>query len=852
VKKKLLLIGWDAADWKVINPMMDSGLLPNLQKLVDQGVSGKLATLEPPLSPMLWTSISTGMRPYKHGIHGFTEPDPSGTGVRPMHINSRKVKALWNIFTQNNIKSNVVAWWPSHPAEPINGNLVSNFFQKAGVKIDEEWPLPKGCVHPMSLNEIISHLRVHPEELTPNHIRPFVPEFDKLDLNNADHVKLLNGLTRITAETASVHNAATYLMENSEWDFSAVYLDGIDHYCHAFMKYHPPKMDIVDQELFDYFKHVIHSAYKYHDLMLGRLMDIAGEDCSIMLISDHGFHPGNLRPKMLPKNEHAAPAMEHSPFGIFVWRGNGIKKDELVHGINLLDIAPTILNYFDLPVGLDVDGKVITTAYEVLPEIKTIDSWENVEGDAGLHTEETIQTKEEAAEALQQLIDLGYIDEASANSDKARELTTEMNDFFLARAYFDGAQYNDALKIFKRLFENAPDNQRYGLRVANTYRILGQMDKLGETLIQIKELIPEDTAGLLLLEAIVLMSNNKNRSAMALLDKAKELEPDLGALNMHIGRAYLSMGVLDKSEEAFLKELEYNPESHQTYNLLGVLYFKRDQHELALDTLLKSVGLMYSNPSAHMHIGICLFHQEEFENAAQAFEVALKLNPNYGKCYNWLYTIYKDKLDQPERANEIMLRAQAIRDKEILVVSGLPRSGTSMMMQMLQAGGVEIFTDDLRKPDENNPRGYYEHEAVKNLPKYKAFLSEVDDKAVKIVADLLSHLPGNYKYKIIFMDRDVTETNLSQGKMLRRLGKSKNENFNVGKNIRLEQTLSKVEHWNRSNPNVEMLNISFTDTINNPRETAEKVAGFLSRTMNLDKMAAVVDGQLYRERVKAS
>src|SRR5512136_1952148 len=92
---RVLLIGWDAADWKVINPLLDAGKMPNLAKLVDGGVIGNLATLSPDLSPMLWTSIATGKRPFKHGVFGFTEPDPETGGIRPITNLSRRTKAVW-------------------------------------------------------------------------------------------------------------------------------------------------------------------------------------------------------------------------------------------------------------------------------------------------------------------------------------------------------------------------------------------------------------------------------------------------------------------------------------------------------------------------------------------------------------------------------------------------------------------------------------------------------------------------------------------------------------------------------------------------------------------------------------
>ena len=102
--KKVLLLGWDAADWKIINPLLDAGLMPTLESLINKGVMGDIATLEPVLSPILWTSIATGKLGDKHGILNFTEPVPDKMEIRPVTSTSRKCKALWNILSQNNLK----------------------------------------------------------------------------------------------------------------------------------------------------------------------------------------------------------------------------------------------------------------------------------------------------------------------------------------------------------------------------------------------------------------------------------------------------------------------------------------------------------------------------------------------------------------------------------------------------------------------------------------------------------------------------------------------------------------------------------------------------------------------------
>src|ERR1700689_712185 len=149
--KKVLLIGWDAADLKIINPLLDQGLMPTLDNFINHGVMGNLATLHPILSPMLWNSIATGKRPDKHGIHGFMEPDPHTGGVRPVTSTSRKVKAIWNILTQRGYKTHVLGWFAGHPAEPINGISVSGLYPSAVGPLDKPWPLPPGAIYPEKL-----------------------------------------------------------------------------------------------------------------------------------------------------------------------------------------------------------------------------------------------------------------------------------------------------------------------------------------------------------------------------------------------------------------------------------------------------------------------------------------------------------------------------------------------------------------------------------------------------------------------------------------------------------------------------------------------------------------------------
>jgi len=187
--------------------------------------------------------------------------------------------------------------------------------------------------------------------------------------------------------------------------------------------------------------------------------------------------------------------------------------------------------------------------------------------------------------------------------------------------------------------------------------------------------------------------------------------------------------------------------------------------------------------------------------------------------------------------------------KTVVIVSGLPRSGTSMMMKMLEAGGQVILTDNLREADANNPKGYYEFERVKQMKDGDlAWLSDAVGKVVKIVTGLIMFLPSGYNYKIIFMRRDLNEILSSQKKMLGRLGKE-DDNIPDDKMAKVyEEHLKEVRGWLIRQPNIETLYVNYNSMVKDPTEALNKINDFLGGSMDVSVMAGVVDKELYRER----
>lgn len=844
---KVLLIGWDAADWKVINPLMDAGMMPALQSLVEGGVKGRITTLDPPLSPTLWTSIATGKRPYKHGIHGFTEPDPGGKGIRPIYNTNRKCKAIWNILSQHDKKTHVVGWWPSHPAEPINGIMISNFYQRAEMKPNVPWVMPKGTVHPADRADFFAKLRVHPNELTAHHIHPFVPDFEKIDQRKDGR---LQSIAKNIADAATIHSAATYIMEYEEWDFMAVYYDAIDHFCHGFMKYHPPRREHIPVQDYELYKDVVSGAYLFHDMMLARLLELAGEDTTVMLISDHGFHPDHNRPKAIPK-EPTGPAIEHSPYGIFVMKGPGIKRDELVFGASLLDVTPTLLQVFGLPAAMDMDGKILVQAFEEEPVIKTIQSWENISGNDGRHPEGIEQNEEDTKAELQQLIELGYIADPGDDLEAAVKNTVDENNYNLARAYLNGQQWDEGIRLLEKLHEENPTVTRFITYLISACQTVGKFKRARQLVDHIRQLADRENPQLDILEGTLLLAEERPMMALELFQKVEREAGDQPQLQFRIANAYLQMNKPEKAGAILERALSRDPEEAGSWYSLGVCRFQMGRYEAAIEAFLQAVGLQYYHPPSHFYLGESLLALQRYEDAVNAYDVCLRLAPAMNLARERLIAIYEQFLQQPGRANKYRGDFDKAIKGEIVVVSGLPRSGTSMMMQMLEKGGLDIFTDKERAADESNPKGYYEHEAVKGLAKNKSWLPQATGKTVKIIAHLLSHLPAHYRYKIIFMERDVIEVVRSQQEMLIRNGKAVREDTLPLHLVNAyELTVARVKAWAAQHTNVSIHFVNYAAVVENPFLEALRIHEFLGQPLEVEAMTKAVEGDLHRVRVR--
>lgn len=184
----------------------------------------------------------------------------------------------------------------------------------------------------------------------------------------------------------------------------------------------------------------------------------------------------------------------------------------------------------------------------------------------------------------------------------------------------------------------------------------------------------------------------------------------------------------------------------------------------------------------------------------------------------------------------------------ITIVSGLPRSGTSLMMQMLVAGGMTALSDGERRADTDNPRGYLEWERIKQLPSDPACIAEAEGKIVKVISRLLLSLPAGHEYRIIFMQRPLPEVLASQDEMLRRRGTYKAGADPTTISNAFEKHLREVYAWVEGKPYVRTLRVQYHDVLSRPKEISQQLAQFLEIALNPEAMAQQVDASLYRNR----
>jgi tetratricopeptide (TPR) repeat protein len=633
---RVLLIGWDSADWRILDPLLAAGRLPTLASLVQHGCRANLATVAPILSPAVWTSAITGKLPCAHGVLGFIEPDPSTGGVRPTGSHTRIGAALWNILSHHGLRTHCIGWFASHPAEPVSGTSISDLFCLPSSPSPANWPAPAGSVHPESSAAELAPLRLHPAEIRNDDLLPFLGNPADLSHAHQSAQDLLAEMAGIISRTASQQALATHVLASQPWDFACVYFRALDEFCHHFMPFHPPAARGTNPADAALFAKAITTACEWHDMMLHRLLQIVGPDTTVILASDHGFESADRRP-----GPHAAltatMAQWHRPFGILAMTGPGITPQTTITGASILDLTPTILDLFGLPAGADMHGKILVNALTKPACLPRIPSWDFTRTAPGHASRGTPDHRSNAA-ILRQLAALGYFTENDASqAELAAEADAELR-FARISSLTEGSQFATATTEARQLAADFPTNPRFQLKFAQCLIQSGQFAEAARVLDQ-----SEQTSGsshaLLRIRANLLALTGHPTMALSVLDSIPNADYD-PAWQQQRGITLLQLRSWPKAETAFRQALAIEPDNPGALVGLAGALTRLQRDPEAIDAVLHALELQYWLPAAHFRLGSILSKSADFPRAIASFETGLLQQPGNRMAHRYLASLY--------------------------------------------------------------------------------------------------------------------------------------------------------------------------------------------------------------------
>ncbi|MHB8078679.1 MAG: alkaline phosphatase family protein [Candidatus Krumholzibacteriia bacterium] len=355
-ERRLTVLGIDAADWIPIDSLLAAGRMPNFARLLAQSTRADLLSFVPlEKSPVLWASIATGRKPIDHGVGGFVKEDVPGGDRTPTRSGAWRAPAFWDIANAAGLRSDVIGWWVTHPARPIDGVMVSDYLPWA---VAGRIAL-HGLVTPDSLQAQVEARRIAPESVTDAELGRFIDPAALARLPRTPAIdRQLQTLRALYAADRSYLAIGRWLVRRDQAPLFVIYLRGLDLVSHEFWRFWRPAQSpspvTADERAL--FGEVVPRYYQFVDEMLGEVVSWFPADRPLVVMSDHGFYGGRQR-----KRGWTLGTEEHRREGIFLvrspWHAAGARDGS----IDLLDAAPTFLMLLGLPASAEMPGRPFAT-----------------------------------------------------------------------------------------------------------------------------------------------------------------------------------------------------------------------------------------------------------------------------------------------------------------------------------------------------------------------------------------------------------------------------------------------------------------------------------------------------------
>jgi tetratricopeptide (TPR) repeat protein len=426
----------------------------------------------------------------------------------------------------------------------------------------------------------------------------------------------------------------------------AVLYTGLERFSHLLMPFHPPRQPHISEADFAMYQQGLSVVYQLHDMMLGRLIELAGQDTTIIVISDHGFKTGMGRCDKSPIQSIEATIASHDSQGIVVMRGPHIIADDTIEGTTVLDIAPTILTLLGLPVAADMDGRPMHGAFDVPVTVDCIPSWDHVKSDRWQSPREPATQFDER---LRYLTDLGYSESPAPEARKRIDQTCQDNTYNLARSLMDARETERAIPLLESLSRKSPYAEDLNKSLFEAYSEAGRPEdarKIVQRFWDAGERGPLVHLGF----ALVSLTQRRPEEALDHLNKIPNRRYILPGMQILIGRAYLRLREWDLAEHAFRTELALNNNNELAWGGLAVAAAGKEHYQAAAEHALQAVGLKPDYIEAHYQLGVSLYRLGRHGDAANAFKRCLEIDPAFIAACRALMGLYQGELYDPQQA----------------------------------------------------------------------------------------------------------------------------------------------------------------------------------------------------------
>lgn len=600
---RTLLVAWDAAEWKVIEPMLEAGELPNLEALLSTGLLGWFPVPMPLDPAVLATSLSTGLPPDVHGIL-----------ASPGRYTQRRAPDLAERFAASGRLAISVGWPGSHDAASmVNLLRVSDAFDAApSASAADPWPLPPGSVLPENLASDIAEIRLHPAEFAVSDLAPLIADIDRLDPATEPRV---SRVALHLAASLSRQSAATYLMENHPWQYAQVFFTGIEGISRECLEFQPPRLAHVSQRDHRRYRRAVAETYVLHDQMLGKLVAVAGPEATILVCSTRGVESGDSRPSPLP-GEHVDTAAFFRAAGFCLLRAPGLRSDDLLHGVQLHDLAPTLLWLAGLALPPGLPGRPLVQAFP-RPD------------DLALPTE--AHGHELPPAPLRSLAD---------------DDTTERR-FHLAIAHMNAGRMAEALPLLEQVCTQRPDRLGPVLYRINCLRGLG---RAAEALALLERYAALPDGGLRprtglrarffphydLVRGLLFIDEGRPDRAREHFVAALEARPQHAGLHLHLAHALVGLREWKAAEAALRQAVTIDPGAGEAQLLLGRVLSRLRRFPEALQPALEAAARLPHRPETHLLLGFTLARLDRQSEAIFCLQNALRRAPGLRPAHRLL------------------------------------------------------------------------------------------------------------------------------------------------------------------------------------------------------------------------